>query len=67
MKCSFCEKDMPRGTGKTVVKKDNTVVFLCSRKCEKNLMHLKRNPVRVGWTGKFAREKEARIAAKGKE
>jgi large subunit ribosomal protein L24e len=48
--CSFCGGKVEVGTGKMFVKKDGTILYLCSRKCEKNLLHLKRVPRRVGWT-----------------
>ena|GEM_PF-134401 len=48
--CSFCGYQIERGTGKVVVKKDGTLLNFCSRKCEKNLIELKRNPLKTPWT-----------------
>jgi large subunit ribosomal protein L24e len=49
-KCSFCGSDIEIGTGKMFVKKDGTVFYFCSSKCEKN-KRLGRIPRRIEWTG----------------
>jgi large subunit ribosomal protein L24e len=49
-KCSFCKKDIEKGTGKIFVKKDGKILHLCSRKCEKNMFKLKRKPAKFKWT-----------------
>ena len=49
-KCSFCGDDLARGSGLMYVKKDTTVYYFCSRKCEKNLLKLHRNPRKAEWT-----------------
>lgn len=36
MKCSFCEGSVQKGTGKMFVKKEGTIHYFCSSKCEKN-------------------------------
>ena len=51
-KCSFCKNDMAKGTGKMFVKKDGSVLYFCSNKCEKNMLKLKRNPRKVKWVSK---------------
>jgi len=51
-KCSFCGNDIEPGTGKMFVRKDATVLFFCSSKCEKNMLKLKRNPRRRKWSRK---------------
>ncbi len=48
-KCSFCGGRIEPGTGVMFVKKDGTVLFYCSSKCERN-MRLGRKPHRVKWT-----------------
>ena len=48
--CSFCGKTIEQGTGKMFVKKDGTVFYFCSSKCEKNALKLKRVPRKVRWT-----------------
>ncbi len=36
--CSFCHKEIEEGTGKMYVKKDGSIYFFCSSKCEKNMI-----------------------------
>lgn len=49
-KCSFCGIEIARGTGKIYAKKDGTVYWFCSMKCEKNLLKLRRTPAKFKWT-----------------
>ncbi len=56
-RCSFCGTEIERGTGKILVKKDGTLLYFCSSKCEKNLIKLGRNPVKFGWTRKYQKAK----------
>jgi large subunit ribosomal protein L24e len=57
--CSFCGTTIEPGTGKMFVRKDGTIYFFCSSKCQNN-HKLGRVPRRVAWTG-------ARRKALGKE
>lgn len=50
MKCTFCEKEFPIGTGKMYIKKDGKKSYFCSSKCEKNALTLKRKKRKVKWT-----------------
>ncbi len=50
--CSFCGNNIEPGTGKMFVKKDGTVLYFCSSKCEKNSLKLKRLPRKVRWVRK---------------
>ena len=50
---------MKPGTGLLFVKKEGTPFFFCSRKCEKNLLLLKRKPTSLKWTLSFREGKEA--------
>ncbi len=50
VKCSFCGTDIPKGTGKILVKTDGKILNFCSSKCEKNLLKLKRKPREHKWT-----------------
>lgn len=52
VKCTFCSNEIPRGTGKMTIKNDGKLIYFCSRKCEKNMMNLKREPVNIKWTKK---------------
>lgn len=48
--CSFCNKEISRGTGHMFVRKDGRILYFCSLKCEKNLLKLGRKPVNFKWT-----------------
>jgi len=48
-KCSFCDKIIEPGTGKMFVKRDGTIFYFCSSKCQKN-QKLGRVPRKVRWT-----------------
>ena len=50
--CSFCNTTIAPGTGKIYAKKDGTVYYFCSSKCEKNMIKLRRVPRRVEWAKK---------------
>ncbi|HIK01724.1 TPA: hypothetical protein H1008_01280 [archaeon] len=56
-RCSFCGTEIERGTGKILVKKDGSLLYFCSNKCDKNLLKLGRNPVKFGWTRKYQKAK----------
>ncbi|MFC1691220.1 50S ribosomal protein L24e [Nanoarchaeota archaeon] len=58
-RCSFCGKDIPKGTGTMYVKKDGKILYFTNSKCEKNLLKLKRKPRVVGWTNEARKEKQA--------
>ena len=62
MKCSFCGKDIERGTGTLFVRKTGKVLPFCSMKCEKNVLKLERKPRKLKWT---VEGREARAGAKG--
>jgi len=50
--CSFCNKEVERGTGKLYITKVGNQFWFCSSKCEKNLLHLKRKPHKTKWVTK---------------
>jgi len=52
MKCSFCQHEIEKGTGKMFVKTDAKIFYFCSRRCEKNMLKLGRDPKNVKWTSK---------------
>ena len=47
--CTFCGGPVEPGTGKMYVKKDGSVMYFCSSKCQNN-HQLGRVPRRVEWT-----------------
>jgi large subunit ribosomal protein L24e len=51
-KCSFCKTDVVKGTGKMLAKNSGKVLWFCGRKCEKNMLQLKRNPAKLKWATK---------------
>ena len=61
VKCSFCNNEMPKGTGKMYVKVSGQILYFCSSKCEKNLIKLNRIPREQKWVNnvlEFAAELE---------
>jgi len=50
MKCSFCNNEIPKGTGKMFVRVSGQILYFCSNKCEKNLLKLGRLPREHKWT-----------------
>lgn len=57
-KCSFCGKEIPRGTGKMYIKKTGMILWFCKNKCEKNMIKLKRLPRETKWTEAARKEGE---------
>ncbi|MBU0470921.1 MAG: 50S ribosomal protein L24e [Nanoarchaeota archaeon] len=57
-KCSFCGTQIEVGTGKMFVYANGKVLNFCSNKCEKNLLKLKRKPLKTRWTEMFRKEKK---------
>ena len=47
--CTFCGVQLEPGTGKMLIKKDGTIFYFCSTKCENN-QKLGRVSRRVEWT-----------------
>ncbi len=58
MKCSFCGRNIPEGTGKLYVKKDAKLFYFCSSKCEKNMLKLKHKARTTKWTKEFEQVKK---------
>jgi len=59
--CSFCGKEIEPGTGKMFIKKDGSILYFCSSKCEKNMLKLGRIPKYITWTNAYREEKKMRI------
>ncbi|MAH32891.1 50S ribosomal protein L24e [archaeon] len=59
VKCTFCGNNMPIGTGKMFVQKDAKILYFCSMKCEKNLLKLKRKPIKTRWSTRYEKIKKA--------
>lgn len=56
--CSFCGNEIEPGTGKMYVKKDSTIFYFCTKKCETNMLKLKRTPSKERWTKSFVKAKK---------
>ena len=52
VECTFCGKEIEKGTGKIYVYKSGKIVNFCSMKCEKNLLKLNRKPENFKWAKK---------------
>jgi len=52
MFCSFCNNEIPKGTGEIYVLRDGTALPFCTSKCKANAVELKREGRRVKWTNK---------------
>jgi large subunit ribosomal protein L24e len=61
--CTFCGYDITPGTGKMYVKKDAKILWFCSRRCEKNLLKLGRNPRTTTFTADAKKAKKQLMAA----
>ena len=56
VKCSFCGKEIERGTGKIYVFKTGKINNYCSSKCEKNTIKLKRKAREIKWTSSYEKK-----------
>lgn len=52
LRCSFCSNAIEAGTGKMFVRRDGSVSYFCSSKCEKNALKLRRIPRKMRWIRK---------------
>ena len=50
--CSFCNNDIPKGTGEMYVFRDGATAYFCSSKCHRNALSLKREGRLVKLTSK---------------
>ena len=49
-RCTFCGKNIQKGTGTMFVFKSAKTAHFCSMKCHKNLIKLNRKPRNFKWT-----------------
>lgn len=54
--CDFCGREIPPGTGSSLVRRDGRILRFCSSKCRKSMINLKRDPRRFKWTLKYSRK-----------
>jgi large subunit ribosomal protein L24e len=56
--CSFCGKDAILGRGVTYIQNTGKVLHLCSSKCRKNMLSLKRKARNLKWTTHYEKGKK---------
>lgn len=61
--CSFCGTDVEPGTGSIYVRNDGSLLYLCSNKCRRNQIHLKRRARRLKWTEVYEERTRRRAQA----
>jgi large subunit ribosomal protein L24e len=61
MECSFCGRDIEKGTETVYVTNKGKASYFCSRKCEKNILKLGRKARKVKWTEEYRAEKSIRL------
>ncbi|MBS3064321.1 MAG: 50S ribosomal protein L24e [DPANN group archaeon] len=49
-KCSYCNKEFDRASGVMLIQNTGKILWFHSRKCEKYMLKIKRNPKRLKWT-----------------
>ena len=66
--CTFCGTDVEPGTGSIYVRNDGTLFYLCSSKCRRNQILLKRRPRQLKWTEVYEERirRRAQAAKKGR-
>ncbi len=57
--CDFCGNGITKGTGMIFVQNDGKILNFCSRKCEKNMIKLKRKPRTTTWTREYQKAKKS--------
>ncbi len=57
VRCSFCGREIPPGTGIMYVKNDGRILWFCSRKCYKNMIILGRKARKLKWTAAYTSER----------
>jgi large subunit ribosomal protein L24e len=48
-RCSFCNNELQKGTGLMLIKKDGKILYFDSKKCERNMLDLKRESKNMKW------------------
>ena len=66
-KCTFCGTNIQKGTGKMFIYTSGKIANFCSSKCEKNLLKLKRKPLKTRWTQEWIKENKKGSAEAKKE
>jgi large subunit ribosomal protein L24e len=61
--CSFCGTDIEPGAGTLYVKNDGSLLYLCSSKCRKSALYLKRRARKLKWTELYEERLRRRFQA----
>jgi len=64
LKCSFSGEEIPKGTGRMVVRNSGRVYYFLNNKALKNYMKLGRKPQKTKWTVAAKKIKEQRVGVK---
>jgi large subunit ribosomal protein L24e len=67
VKCVFCGKEEYAFKGVHLIGNDGSVSFLCSSKCRKNVLKLKRDRRKFKWTAAHSDERKKTIAKEAKK
>ena len=62
--CAFCGDQIDKGTGKMYIFTSGKINHFCSNRCEKNLLHLKRKPLKIKWTAAYRKEHKKDVSEK---
>ena len=49
-KCSYCNKEFERGSGKLVIQNTGKMLWFGSQKCETYMLGIGRDPKKLKWT-----------------
>jgi len=64
VKCSFSGEQIPKGTGRMVVRNSGRIYYFLNSKNLKNFMKLGRKPQKTKWTHTARKLKEQRVGSK---
>ncbi len=67
MRCSFCNKEIPKGTGLMYVKVDGKILYLCGGRCRKSMLVFNRKPQNTKWITKKQGKRKAKKTEKKEE
>lgn len=63
-KCSFSGEQIPKGTGRMVIRNSGRVYYFLNSKALKNFMKLGRKPQKTKWTAAARKLKGQRVGSK---
>lgn len=56
VRCNFCGRQIPQGTGMLYVFTSGKIAHFCSSKCRKNQLKLKRKAIHTRWSEHYIKE-----------